>query len=83
MRRIVGLDAIRAVAILLIVACHICYGVNAMSPVGQYLGGTYNFVFFLLSAILLGLTANILEKKKFGSSLKRGLPDWSLICGYF
>lgn len=55
MRRIVGLDAIRAVAILLIVACHICYGVNAMSPVGQYLGGTYNFVFFLAFCHLIGI----------------------------
>lgn len=25
-----------------------------MSPLGQYLGGTFNFVFFMLSALLIG-----------------------------
>lgn len=49
-------DGVRAIAILSIVACHLCYGFNAMSPVGQYLGGTFNFVFFLLSALLIGIS---------------------------
>mgnify|MGYP000036037762 FL=1 len=87
MRRIVGLDAIRAVAILLIVACHICYGVNAMSPVGQYLGGTYNFVFFLLSAILLGLTRQHIGEEKvwifFKKRIARLVPDlWLFLIVY-
>lgn len=29
-----------------------------MSPIGQYLGGTFNFVFFILSGILIGLNSN-------------------------
>lgn len=49
-------DGIRGIAILSIVACHICYGINALSPLGQYLGGTFNFVFFILSGLLIGLS---------------------------
>lgn len=54
MKRTLAFDGIRAIAILGIVGCHICYALGAMA-IGQYLGGTFNAVFFLLSAILLGL----------------------------
>ena len=53
-KRIVEFDGIRAFAILMIIACHLCYSFEPMSPVGQYLGGTFNCVFFLISAILAG-----------------------------
>lgn len=47
-------DGIRAIAILGIVGCHMCYGLEGMSWLGVYLGGTFNCVFFSLSALLLG-----------------------------
>lgn len=47
-------DGIRAIAILGIVGCHICYGLEGMSWLGVYLGGTFNCVFFSLSALLFG-----------------------------
>lgn len=54
MTRIPAFDGVRAVAILMIVTCHVCYGAGA-GTWGQFLGGTFNTVFFLLSAILLGI----------------------------
>lgn len=47
-------DGIRAIAILGIVGCHMCYGLEGMSWLGMYLGGTFNCVFFSLSALLFG-----------------------------
>lgn len=54
MTRIPAFDGIRGVAVLMIVTCHVCYGAG-LGVWGQYLGGTFNTVFFLLSAILLGI----------------------------
>lgn len=54
MQRLLELDGIRAVAIIAIMICHISYGIEPCSWVGQYLGGTYNCVFFLISALLFG-----------------------------
>lgn len=64
MKHIKEFDGIRGIAILSIVACHICYGINAMSPLGQYLGGTFNFVFFILSGLLIGLSVNAHKQDK-------------------
>lgn len=50
-----AIDGIRAVAIMAIVACHICYGFDGYSVAGQYLAGTFNFVFSFISAYLFGL----------------------------
>lgn len=47
-------DGIRAIAILGIVGCHMCYGLDGMSWLGLYLGGTFNCVFFSLSALIYG-----------------------------
>lgn len=59
MSKLLQFDGIRAVAVLLIVLCHVFYGLDGMgSPAGQYLGGTYNFVFFAMSALLIGLNVN-------------------------
>lgn len=51
--RNVSFDGIRAVAILGIIGCHMCYGLGEISWLGAYLGGVFNCVFFSLSAILL------------------------------
>lgn len=56
MNKIKEFDGIRGVAILFIVTCHICYGMDSMSSLGQYLGGTFNIVFFILSSLLIGLS---------------------------
>lgn len=63
MKQIKEFDGVRAIAILSIVACHICYGIDSMSPLGQYLGGTFNFVFFILSGLLIGLSVNAHKSK--------------------
>lgn len=47
-------DGIRAIAIIGIILCHICYGLNGMSWLGAYLGGIFNCLFFSMSAILFG-----------------------------
>lgn len=60
MNRIPAFDGIRGVAILMIVFCHICYGLGIMS-IGHYLGSTYNYVFFIMSALLLGPKVNKIE----------------------
>ena len=63
MKRSLEFDGIRAVAILFIMLCHICFGMG-WSAAGRFFGGTFNTVFFLLSAILLGL--NIGKYKLWG-----------------
>ena len=68
MNRIPAFDGIRAVAILMIVLCHICYGLGLM-PIGHYLGSTFNYVFFIMSALLLGLKVNKNEHKEYKSCL--------------
>lgn len=68
MNRIPAFDGIRAVAILMIVLCHICYGLGLM-PNGHYLGSTFNYVFFIMSALLLGLKVNKNEQNEYKSDL--------------
>ena len=84
MNNIKEFDGIRGLAILSIVTCHICYGIDPMSPLGQYLGGTFNIVFFILSSLLIGLSIdrqkisnnNRLSKKLFlRKRLIRLIPD--------
>lgn len=55
-RRIVEFDYIRVMAILCILLCHSCFewGEGA-DGVGRYFALTFNFVFFMLSAVLFGL----------------------------
>lgn len=46
MKRKLEFDGIRCIAIIMIVICHLCYGIQNYSIVGQYLGGCFNCVFF-------------------------------------
>lgn len=55
MKRILSFDGIRAVAILGIVACHLCYA-TGHGVLGQYLGGSFNIIFFMISSLLIGLS---------------------------
>lgn len=66
MSRSLEFDGIRAVAILFILLCHICFGMG-WSAMGRFCGSTFNTVFFLLSAIILGLNIN---KYNFGGGKK-------------
>ena len=78
MKRALEFDGIRAVAILFIVLCHICFGMG-WAATGRFCANTFNTVFFLLSALLLGLNIN---KYKLGgvnssscNSYQNGLCD--------
>lgn len=57
MKRALEFDGIRSVAILFIVLCHICFGMG-WAATGRFCANTFNTVFFLLSALLLGLNVN-------------------------
>lgn len=75
MKRKLEFDGIRCIAIIMIVICHLCYGIQNYSIVGQYLGGCFNCVFFLISAMLIGskpLPKNFMSKRIF----KIGIPLW-------
>lgn len=85
--RIAEFDGIRAFAIIMIMTCHVSYGLQPNSPVGQYLGGTFNFVFFIMSALLAGLSAKpaVAEgaRKYMGRRLLRIVPDlWLFLTAY-
>lgn len=92
MQKIKEFDGIRGVAIIAIVTCHICYGIDSMSPLGQYLGGTFNIVFFALSSILIGINIqatqysvhdNLCKSSFFKKRLKRLVPDlWIFLTIY-
>lgn len=69
--RIAAIDGVRGVAILAIIVCHICYGFSSDSILGQYLGGTFNYVFLFISAYLLGLKYSMSHKVYGGVFLKR------------
>lgn len=57
MQRDYSYDYLRAFAAIMIVFCHMCYGLWGVSGIGNYLGGTYVDVFLLLSAYLLGISS--------------------------
>ena len=65
MKHNIVVDYIRGVAIILIVTCHflIFGGVRGWEPLGQWLAGIGNFLFFALSALLFGLHSRIMKKE--------------------
>lgn len=92
MNKIREFDGIRGIAILAIVTCHICYGMDSMSSLGQYLGGTFNIVFFVLSSLLIGLSTDarrisknggLCKKNFFKKRLLRLIPDLWLFLTLF
>ena len=53
--RIIEFDYIRIISLLAILLCHSCFDVSGLpSWLGRYLGLTFNFLFLVLSAFLLG-----------------------------
>lgn len=79
MKRILEFDGIRAIAIIMIFACHICYGLEANSPFGQYLGGTYNCVFFLVSSLLMGTKSVVPDRFFTKRVLRLGNSLWPFL----
>lgn len=59
-KRIIEFDYIRVLSLLGILLCHSCFefGTN-FTWLGRYLGLTFNFLFLILSAFLLGMTWRI------------------------
>lgn len=55
-KRIIEFDYIRVLSLLGILLCHSCFefGTN-FTWLGRYLGSTFNFLFLILSAFLLGM----------------------------
>lgn len=56
MNRIVSFEYIRTIAIIAIVICHCCYGIGSWGFLGKFLGLTFNVIFLVLSAFLIGLS---------------------------
>lgn len=72
--RLESIDFIRAVAIVIIVTCHFLLygGISGFSPIGRYLAGIGNMLFFGISAFLFGF--RYLEKGNAAFSAKEFLP---------
>lgn len=87
--RIVAFDVLRCIAICGIVAVHVCYSFHdeTFQHAGQQLGGTFNAVFLLLSAILLGRSKRLAgaPPRKFLSRrvLRIGTPLWVFLALFF
>lgn len=60
--RIHAFDYIRAISIIGIVICHCCFAFSTTDWIGRYLANSFNFIFLILSAFLLGMSW---EKKGF------------------
>ena len=56
LNRFVSFDFIRAIALIGILICHSCFESSEVTIIGfgRYLGATFNFLFLILSAFLLG-----------------------------
>ncbi len=53
--RIIALDYLRVIATFGIIICHSCYEFPGKEFIGRLMGLTFNYVFVVLSAFLLGL----------------------------
>lgn len=66
-KRIAEFDFIRVVSLTCILLCHSCFIISSVTePLGRYLGSTFNFLFLVLSAFLIG-----------GAWNKKGRPAYS------
>lgn len=54
MNRLIQFDYLRVISIVCILLCHTCFDIGEFGWFGRYLGSTFNFLFLLLSAFLLG-----------------------------
>lgn len=89
-RRIPAFDLLRIVAACGIVAVHVCYSFprEGFLRAGQQLGGTFNAVFLLLSAMLYGLRKDEGRGESVFRFLGRrilrlGIPLWTFLIVFF
>ena len=54
MKKIIAFDYIRTISISCIILCHCCFGIDDMFFLGAFLRNTFNVLFLILSAFLLG-----------------------------
>lgn len=66
MNRIIAFDYLRSIAILGIVMCHFCFNFRATVWFAGWCGGTFNVLFLMMSALLLGLTWNKNGRPQYG-----------------
>lgn len=87
--RIAAFDVLRSIALFGIVAVHVCYSFpdNSFRRAGQQLGGTFNAVFLLLSALLTGLANKHIKESpaRFLArrALRVGIPLWIFLVFFF
>ena len=55
MNKIISFEYIRAIATIGIIMCHCCYGIEGLGFLGKFLGVTFNTIFLIMSAFLIGL----------------------------
>lgn len=55
MKRIVSFDYLRSISIVGIMMCHFCYNFSVAFWFGSWCGGTFNALFIMMSALLLGM----------------------------
>lgn len=65
-KRIIVFDYLRALAIMGIIVCHFCFNFSEMVWFGKWCGDTFNFMFLMISAILLGLAWNRIGRPRYG-----------------
>lgn len=68
MNKIIALDYIRVISIIFIIVCHCCFSFPEYDWIGRYLGQTFNFLFLMLSSILLGLSWNKKNRPQYNKS---------------
>lgn len=66
MNRIIAFDYLRAMAIFGIVLCHFCFNFHETLWFGGWCGGTFNVLFLMMSALLLGLAWNKKGRPQYG-----------------
>lgn len=66
MSRIVAFDYLRFFAIFGIIVCHFCYNFSETIWLGKWSGDTFNALFLMMSALLLGLSWEHKGHPKYG-----------------
>lgn len=68
MKRIVSFDYLRSISIVGILMCHFCCNFSETFWFGSWCGGTFNALFIMMSALLLGMQWEKHNRPKLGLS---------------
>lgn len=66
MNKIVALEYLRTLAVFGILICHFCFNFQEINWLGVYCGNTFNALFLMMSALLLGMTWSKKGKPYYG-----------------